>query len=245
LRNDEVVIGIQMIFNISCLSETGSTNDDVRKAAENGAAEGHVVWALKQKAGRGRGGRLWQSPEGNLYFSVLLRPALPAEDWGLYSFVFALAVSDAVGAFLPSSPIELKWPNDVLVGGQKICGILLEAVEGGLVAGVGINVSHVPENPHYPVTSLAQERAEITGLKTILDKVLESLNFWCGRLTAEGFAPVRENWLKRARKGDMTVRISKGIEIRGRFADLDVRGNLCLTLEGGKRQTISTGDVFF
>ncbi len=234
-----------MLFTISSLAETGSTNDDVKKVAEKGAAEGTVIWALKQKAGRGRGGRLWQSPEGNLYFSVLLRPALPAEEWGLYSFVFALAVSDAVGAFLPSSPIELKWPNDVLVGGKKICGILLEAVEGGLVAGVGINVLHVPRDPHYPVTSLAQEKAETKDLKIILDKVLESLGFWCGRLNAEGFAPIRENWLKWARKGDMTVKISKGIEIRGRFADLDSKGNLCLTLEGGTARSISTGDVFF
>lgn len=234
-----------MLFNIQRRAETGSTNDDVKKAAEEGAAEGYVVHALKQSSGRGRGGRLWQSPAGNLYFSVLLRPQIPRKDWGLYSFVFALAVSDALGALLPQALVEHKWPNDVLVNGKKISGILLEAGEGWLVAGVGLNVWGMPENPQYPVTCLAEEKAQTKELNIILDKVLEALDRWYGTMNAEGFAPIRAGWLKSARKGDMKVRLSKEVAIQGRFADLDSTGHLRLTLADGLERVISTGDVFF
>ncbi len=237
-----------MLFDIHCLEETGSTNDDVKQAADKGAAEGTVVWALRQSAGRGRGGRRWQSPEGNLYFSILLRPEIPLKRRGLYSFVIALAVSDVLQDLVPESTVELKWPNDVLVNGKKIAGILLEGGEGWLVAGIGVNVMHHPDNPLYPVTSFAQEKAAIKDLRVVLDRVLEALGNWYERMNAEGFAPIREAWLSRARKGIMKVRLPNGTEdaeIQGRFADLDNEGNLCLILADGSLKTISTGDVFF
>ncbi|MFA5040296.1 MAG: biotin--[acetyl-CoA-carboxylase] ligase [Bdellovibrionales bacterium] len=148
-----------MRFDIFKLDATTSTNDDVKTAAEAGVPEGLVVHALAQNAGRGRLGRTWQSPEGNLYFSVLLRPPLPKRVWGNYSFVAGVAIAEAVSAILPAARVELKWPNDVLVGGKKISGILLESGEDWLVIGMGINVLHVPESPLYPTTCLAAEKA--------------------------------------------------------------------------------------
>ena len=114
------------------LEITESTNDDVKLAAEAGIPEGLVIWAAQQRGGRGRYGRAWFSPQGNLYFSVLLRPICDRHDYGKLTFVAALAVEEAVRKVLPHRPIELKWPNDVLVGGKKISGILLaRAAKGG------------------------------------------------------------------------------------------------------------------
>ncbi|MDD5586680.1 MAG: biotin--[acetyl-CoA-carboxylase] ligase [Alphaproteobacteria bacterium] len=154
---------IPPFYRLRLLDVTASTNEDAKKAAAAGEAEGLVVQALRQTAGRGRQGRSWDSPKGNLYASVLLRPRCSPQETGLYSFVAALAVYDCVRAFLPQADIRLKWPNDVLANGKKISGVLLEAApaENGkiewLVIGVGINASHHPENGLYPATSLRKE----------------------------------------------------------------------------------------
>jgi len=232
-----------MDFVIRQMATTVSTNDDALRAAEQGEAEGLVIWAMQQSAGRGRQGRQWHSPEGNLYFSALLRPPTALRNWGLYSFAAALAVGDVVRALLPQARLEFKWPNDVLVNGKKISGILLEVGEGWLVVGMGVNVSHIPPNPLYPVTSLALEKIDIS-LEDLLRQILSALNLWYDRLNTKGFASLRTAWLGAARKGPMQVRLPKG-DINGVFSDLDEDGNLRLRLPDGSEQCISTGDVFF
>ncbi|MFA4994834.1 MAG: biotin--[acetyl-CoA-carboxylase] ligase [Bdellovibrionales bacterium] len=232
-----------MRFNIHKIEKTTSTNDDVKAAAEKGEAEGLVVWALTQTAGRGRQGRAWQSPKGNLYFSFLWRPPIPIRAWGNYSFVVALAIHEIVQEFLPKAKVELKWPNDVLVEGKKISGILLETGKDWLVVGVGVNVEHVPETPLYPTTSLAAEKAKLLPLDEILNKILKALGVWYERMNAEGFAPVRDAWFECARKGEMRVRLPAGGEMLGEFVDLDAEGNLILRLKDGTTRKISAGDV--
>jgi BirA family biotin operon repressor/biotin-[acetyl-CoA-carboxylase] ligase len=241
-------------FDIRRLETTASTNDDAKQAAESGAAEGLVIWALQQSAGRARQGRQWHSPAGNLTFSVLLRPKATLRDYGRYSFVAALAIYDAVRVFLPDALIELKWPNDVLVNGKKISGILLEAGAGQtakqslgvgwLVVGIGLNVQHVPEKPLYPVTSLAAEKAVVLDLDLALDRVLKALASWCDIADSQGFAPIRAAWITRARKGMMRVRLPRE-EIYGQFADLDAQGNLRLLMADGSKRLVNAGDVFF
>ncbi|MDR3449993.1 MAG: biotin--[acetyl-CoA-carboxylase] ligase [Alphaproteobacteria bacterium] len=231
-----------MDWLIQRLETTGSTNDDAKAAAESGAPAGTVIWALRQESGRGRRGRAWSSPEGNLYCSVLLRPE--TRNYGHFSFVAALAIGDVVCDLLPKAQAELKWPNDVLVNGKKISGLLLEAGQGYLVIGMGLNVAHFPENPLYPATSLAAENAVSPPLETILNALLENLGHWAETLQKSGFEPVREAWLARARKGEMRVRLPDG-EIEGRFSDLDSDGNLHLLLPGGTTRKFAAGDVFF
>jgi BirA family biotin operon repressor/biotin-[acetyl-CoA-carboxylase] ligase len=233
-----------MHFDIRRIQTTASTNDDVKTAAQEGAAEGLVIWALTQSAGRGRQGRQWQSPEGNLYFSVLMRPLVPQKDYGFYSFMTSLAIGDAVRTFLPQLSIELKWPNDVLVGGKKMSGILLEAGEGWLVMGMGINILHTPENPLYPVTSFASETADVPKIEIVLSTILNFLDQWNAVFVKEGFAPLRKAWLERAKKGVMVVRQTQG-DVQGTFEDLDEHGNLCLILRDGTKRSFNTGDVFF
>lgn len=234
-----------MQFSIRRFETTASTNDDAKQAAEQGAAQGLVIHALQQTAGRGRQGRQWQSPPGNLYCSVLLRPQMARKDYGRYSFIAALAICDAIRDFLPDAAVELKWPNDVLVNGKKISGILLEAGEGWLVIGMGVNIQHLPENPLYPVTSLAAENALAPSPELVLNKILTALSSWYDIVEAEGFSPIRAAWLSRARKGPMRVRQPDGSEIQGQFADLDPEGNLRLLLPDGIEKSINTGDVFF
>lgn len=240
---------IPSAYRLTTLDVTGSTNDDAKRAAEEGEAEGLVIRAHRQTAGKGRQGRAWSSPEGNLYCSVLLRPHCSAQETGLYSFVVALAVFDAVQAALPWAQIELKWPNDVLVSGKKISGILLEAAPPAdgktewLVIGVGINVVFFPPSPLYPATSLAAEGGDMQA-DDVLQVFLQSLEMWDRTLRHRGFAAVREAWLDKAKRGEMRARLPYG-EFTGSFGTLDEQGRLILRLADGSDMAIDAGDVFF
>jgi BirA family biotin operon repressor/biotin-[acetyl-CoA-carboxylase] ligase len=229
-------------WRIRSVDVTASTNDDVRKAVIAGEPEGFVVTAKQQMSGRGRQGRVWESPAGNLYCSVLLRPNNMPQVAGLYSFVAALAVEDAVHSFLPKTPVALKWPNDVLVSGKKISGILLEVEGDALIIGVGINVAQHPDNALYPATSLVAEGAGID-VPILLDRLLQRLGHWHDCMQSEGFVPIRAAWLEHAQKGALTVRLPHET-VQGRFAGIDENGRLRLQLEGGAERSISTGDVF-
>lgn len=244
---------IPPFFRLIRLDETTSTNDDARCAGEAGEAEGLVIQALRQSAGKGRQGRKWTSSQGNLYVSVLLRPSCSPQEASLYSFVAALAVYDTVADVLGAekrSSIHLKWPNDVLVEGKKISGILLEAspVKEGkidwLVIGTGINVVSCPENTPYPVTCLASQAAEISELDAILEKYLENLNIWRLTLSENGFESLGEIWASRARKGTITARMGRETVV-GEFDGLDAMGHLLLKLENGSSRAISAADIFF
>jgi BirA family biotin operon repressor/biotin-[acetyl-CoA-carboxylase] ligase len=230
-----------VFWRIHKLETTVSTNDDARRAAEAGEGEGLVIVAERQTAGRGRQGRVWESPNGNLYASILLQPKDRPQDAALYSFIVALAVVETVKEYLAHSSVALKWPNDVLVNGKKIAGILLEVVGDTLIVGIGLNIAHYPENALYPATSLAQEQAQVE-LQTVLQRLLERLGSWHDVMKADGFAPVRETWMRMAQKGRLTVRLPSET-ISGDFMEIDGQGCLRLRLDGGEERVIHTGDV--
>jgi BirA family biotin operon repressor/biotin-[acetyl-CoA-carboxylase] ligase len=238
-------------FHLRCVPETGSTNDDVRRAAEAGEAEGFALQALRQTGGKGRQGRAWVSPEGNLYVSVLLRPACSPQEAGLYSFVAALAVYDtAAWAMEGDDGLALKWPNDVLYKNQKISGILLEAgaVEGGkvpwLVVGTGLNIAFYPENSAYPATSLTHMGAKCLDLGLMTQKYLENIEKWRLTLVSRGFETLRQSWTARARTGEVVARMPQET-VTGMFVRLDDMGRLVLQLADGREHAISAADVFF
>lgn len=239
-----------MIYNIRILQETGSTNEDAKVAAKAGEPEGLVIQAYRQTGGKGRQGRTWSSPEGNLYVSILLRPHCDLHVAGLYSFVVALAVYDTIKTFLPHAEVQIKWPNDVLVNGKKISGILLETapLEEGkvswLVLGTGINLASHPIDALYPVTDIRSQGAENINLSGLLETYLE--NFEKGRQTLlkEGFDSLRQVWIERARKGAVVARLPKD-EIKGEFVGLDDLGRLLLKLPDGTERAISAADIFF
>ena len=235
------------------LDEAGSTNDEARARAAAGAPEGTVVWALRQQAGRGRRGRSWVSPPGNLYLSVVLRPACPARHVAQLSFVAALAVVDLVDGPLPGRA-RCKWPNDILVDGAKVAGILLESALGAcgrvdwVVLGIGVNLaSHPGIAGPVPSTSLAAAGgapalAPEDALPLLLAALARRRQDW----QAQGFGAVRRAWLARAHGLGGPVTVENGGRRRaGVFAGLDADGALVLAQADGSRLSIAAGDVVF
>ncbi|MDD3287986.1 MAG: biotin--[acetyl-CoA-carboxylase] ligase [Alphaproteobacteria bacterium] len=236
-------------YDIHSIMETGSTNTDAKKAASEGALEGLIIHAFKQTTGKGRHGRTWESPEGNLYFSILLRPNCKLADVSAYNFITALAIFDTVQSFLPKANIELKWPNDVMISGKKVSGILIEtaeAVEGvidWLVIGIGINIKAYPQEAGYPATSLEAEGAMVS-IREVLDLYLKNFESWRLLLLSNGFTPIRQIWLKRVRRGQISVRLPDETVV-GEFVGIDDLGKMILRTTDGVEHSIAAGDVFF
>ena len=239
-------------WTVVAFDTIGSTNDEALRRAEAGAREGTVISAGRQEGGRGRRGRTWSSPPGNAYSSTIVRPRCPPERAVQLGFVTALAVCDAVIAGLPAAcVVRLKWPNDVLVDGAKISGILLESSVGAdgmvehVVIGTGINVTAAPpaSATSYAAASL-RDRGDAREAPAVLGAYLVSL---AARLEQwrQGFAGIRADWLARAAWLGETVAVSQGDErIEGCFAGLDADGALLLEPPGGPPRRIVSGEVF-
>ncbi len=239
-------------YRLVALDSIDSTNDEANRRAVNGAPEGTVVWALEQTKGRGRRRRAWSTPRGNFAASILLRPETSPGAAAQVSFVTALAVAETVTAVLPPSAVVfLKWPNDVLVNGGKICGILLEASAtpagalGWLVVGTGINLDSHPEDTETPATDLAAEGASGIAPERLLEIYCHAFAGCYETWKQAGFAPIREAWLARAMGvgGPIRVRLEQET-LEGRFAGLDPDGALVLELADGIQRRITAGDVF-
>ncbi len=235
------------LYRLVNLDTVGSTNAEAKRLADGGGDEWTLVWARAQTAGRGRHGRIWESPEGNLYCSLLLRPACPPGQAAEIGFVAGLAIYDAIGSLvLPGLEAWCKWPNDVLLNDAKVAGVLLE-VSGTdwLVLGVGINVAHYPDATDFPATSLREQGSPEVTVEDMLEAFCRHFLTWYNRWRDEGFAPIRARWLQRAMGLDeeISVRLS-GETVSGVFAGLDDDGTLILERPDGDRR-ISAGDVFF
>ena len=229
----------------------GSTSDEAKALASAGAAHGPLVRAQEQTAGRGRLDRQWQSPRGNLYTSCILRPDVTPARAAELGFVAALAMAETVRALLPATvPVALKWPNDVLVDGGKVAGILLEAQSGPrgaidwLVLGMGINVVAAPTDTPYRAVAL-QPLGAVADAKLVLELLYGALAERLDDWQRSGFAGIRARWLALARGLGQPIEIRQGTEtVEGRFVDLDPDGALVLETSDGRRR-ITTGDVHF
>jgi len=232
-------------------AEIDSTNEEAKRQAAAGAPEGTLIWGRMQVQGRGRRGRPWISPPGNLYLSLLLRPERSPATAAQLGFAAALAIGEAVLPLLPPTvPLAYKWPNDVLVGGRKVSGILLESQAAGegrldwLVVGIGVNLVSFPEGTEYPATSLAAAGADRVPVETALEAVAGRFHHWYQCWREQGFAPLRAAWLGRARGLGEGIRVRlPGEETSGRFVGLDGDGALLLE-QGAHRRRIAAGDVF-
>jgi len=229
----------------------GSTNDAAKSLARAGAAEGTLVWAGEQTAGRGRRGRGWVSPPGNLYLSLIMRPAVAPARAAQLGFVAALALAEGVGALCgPALEIRCKWPNDVLAAGRKLAGILLESeitdsnAIDFVVIGTGTNLASQPSGVEYPATSLAAQGFPGVAPEQLLQAYVRRFDFWARIWRTDGFAPVRRAWLARAAGigKDIRVRLER-MTLFGRFLDLDDDGALLIGMAEGPRR-IAAGEVF-
>lgn len=237
-------------YRLIALDRVGSTNDEAKRLAGEGAEEGTLIWAIEQTAGRGRQGRQWASPPGNLYCSLILRPDRPVAEAAQLSFAAALAVGGAVGGVVPPlTDLRYKWPNDVLLNGRKAAGILLESAsrpDGALdylVLGVGVNIASHPSETSFPATSLGAEGGGCE-VGELLESFARHFLVWVDRWVDEGFAPLRDAWTKRAWQlgGRLEVGLGNGIAV-GKFVELGDDGALVLELDGGSRKRIAAGDV--
>lgn len=239
-------------FVLHAFDTVGSTNDEARRLAEAGAAEGQVVFAKEQTRGRGRYGRHWQSPPGNLYASVLLRPGRPPGEAAQLSLLAGLALAEAIERFAPPAlELALKWPNDVLVRGAKTAGVLLESEgdgkSGWVIVGSGVNIEHCPADVPYPATALRREGfPAAVGPPDLLEAYLERLAAWLARWRADDWSDIRAAWRARSYGlgHDIRLRLAKE-ELSGRFVDLTCSGSLLLEQADGVRREIAAGDVLW
>ena len=216
--------------------------DEARRLAAAGAPHGTAALAQVQLAGRGRGGRVWVSPPGNLHVTVVLRPGGPARQAPELGFVVALAVAEAVDSLLGPGT-ALKWPNDVLRGGGKLAGILLERLDDGTVlAGIGANVRHLPPDMPYQVSSLAAQGSDADA-ESLLGRVLDRLDAGWATWREAGFASVLARWMLRGPALGAALQVRMGeTRVAGHFAGLAADGALLLDTEAGRRSFVA-GEV--
>lgn len=226
-----------------------STSDLCRSLAVAGEPEGFAALARQQTQGRGSRGRSWESPPGNLFLSVLLRPEERARNAAQWSLLAGVALGEALASYLPdAAALRLKWPNDVLLGGRKLAGILVDSsadpdgMVEWLVVGVGVNLVMAPQVPGRIVACLADLVAP-PAPEDVAKMFLTRLGHWRQIREAEGFAPVRAAWLAQAPDlgSHVTLRLGE-MQLGGGFAGLGEDGSLLLAVEGGVR-TFTAGEV--
>lgn len=238
---------------ITVLDSVDSTMDAARRRLSEGATEPFAIAAKRQTKGRGRSGRAWQTVSGNLAVTFYMPFSGTYAEAARLGFAVSLGVRDAIEALAPGQPIALKWPNDVLLNGKKVCGILLENLgargDGSLqiLIGIGINLAHhpYPADSNWPPTSIAVETGADPGFEAALQRVVRAVSERIRNELENGFDTTREHWLAHAaRKGEtLTARLADEA-ITGIFTDIDATGALVLETSSGMRK-VTAGDVFF
>lgn len=234
-------------------SQIDSTNDEAQRLGMAGAPEGTIVLADSQTKGRGRMTRVWHSPPAsNIYISLLLRPSLPPAAAPQISLVAGVAVAELLEGYCPGR-VELKWPNDVLIEGKKICGILAQMKTNGqsidfVVVGIGINVnirqSQFPGEIRETATSLSAETGREIVRSDLVISLYENFTKWYKAFLQSGFTAVKERWIS------LTPMIGKDIQIMlsderimGKALDLAGDGSLIILTSDNERRKISAGDA--
>lgn len=223
-----------------------TNNEALRLIASGVASEGTVVIANSQSAGRGRRNSNWESPVGGLYMT-LVTEASNLRVAGQLAYVASLAVRDAVSVYAgTTSTISCKWPNDLLLNGKKVCGILIEALDDYYAVGVGINLALVPNAVEDKAISLADIDLLVEP-SVMLNCVVSSFGYWNKIWHKVGFSVVRAAWLNAAYgiNQPITARFPDGTEEQGRFQGIDEEGALVLERVDGSDQKINAAEIFF
>jgi len=238
---------------VVCYRETGSTNDTAFRLAEEGAKEGTVVIAEAQRRGKGRLGREWQSPPGvNLYCSVILRPPILPVVAAQLTFLSAVAAARAIESVTELRPL-IKWPNDLLLSGAKVAGLLNEMSAetekvNFIVLGLGVNINMRQEQfmteLRHPATSLLLETGKPVSRLAFTRALLEALDDLYDVYLKKGYAPVREEWLGRCNFIGKSVRVTfRERELRGTAEGIDEEGALLVRISDGLLERVLAGDV--
>lgn len=228
-----------------------STNDWVKKAARQGGSHGLVAIAKEQVGGRGRQNRLWASPQGGLWLSVLLKPQLSLADVAKLTLVASVSVAEGIEAATGIS-LRIKWPNDLLYEGRKVVGILGEVAGEwttvqSIVLGIGVNANLSREQigEEFWADTLQRISGRPVNLNVLAARILEQLEKDVEVLVGQGFAPLRERWLQRAVGIEQQVQIHQGNQVfTGIFMGINPEGELILVDRGGEK-TFAAGEVSF
>ena len=235
---------IRQPWKTVCIKETTSTNDEAHRFCDK-SGRFVVVRALRQTAGRGRRGRLWQSMEGNLFYSLVLEFDLEKVGWLV--IISALSMYESIKQLISEADVACKWPNDILLNGKKVSGILLEKGEGNyMIVGIGVNIMQAPENPNlsYDATSLCREGGTVTP-EDFLDIYLQKFDAYLENLQKNGFNDIKQKWLSHAYKLGKEIMIKQDDkEENGFFAGIDDSANLLLRQSKGIKK-IFAGEVFY
>jgi BirA family biotin operon repressor/biotin-[acetyl-CoA-carboxylase] ligase len=251
-------------YRLSAYETIGSTSAEALDRAKGGDPGRLWVVSTSQTAGRGRRGRAWETPRGNLAASLLMSGPVDPQQSARLGFAAGLALESAIRACAPGvavrlgmdrgasvgTGLRLKWPNDVLVDGAKVAGILLEAVTTRemtrMAIGIGVNVEHSPEGLPYPATSLAACGAPITAeqlFEALSDAWIEQDEIWD---SGRGFPVIRSRWLERAAGLGAAIAVGVGDTThRGTFETIDEEGRLILRGADGSARAITAGEVHF
>lgn len=238
-------------YSVASFETIDSTNEEARRRAALGERGPLWIWARKQTAGRGRRGREWDSPDGNLMTTLLIAPGVSAAEAARLSFVAALAVHDLATTYAQRAATRVKWPNDVLIDGKKVAGILLESSgsEGvdilpWLAIGIGVNLTQAPAAVAYPATSLG-DHGPAPSPEEALARLAEAWETRFRDWRVNGFAAIREAWLAVAAGLGQSIEVRlPGETLQGRFETLMPDGALSLILPTGSRRAITAGEVF-
>lgn len=237
---------------IIAFDEIDSTNQEARRRIEAGETAPIWITARRQTAGRGRRGRPWETTDGNLAATLLFTTQKAPIDAAQIAFVAALAVADLASAFVPPSLVTLKWPNDTLIGGRKVSGILVESgslAAGGLwlAVGVGVNLAHAPQNLERPAVALSDHlRRPPPAPLEALTLLAAAMERWRDLWDASGFAAIAEAWTARAHGlGETCIARLPAETVQGVAEGLDPDGALRLRLADQSLRRITAGDVFF
>lgn len=226
-----------------------STNEEARRLRSGGETGPLWIAAGAQSAGRGRLGRGWVSDPGNLYATLLITLPVTLPVAAQASLVAALAMAEAVRTLAPQAPVRLKWPNDVLIGDEKVSGILVETLGQGpdgvtLAIGCGLNLVHAPEGQRRPATALARHGAAVeplAALQVLGDAMNRGFADWAN---GKNFDGVRRRWMEAAGGQGETIEVDvAGRRTVGTFGGLDADGALRLTLADGTVHVVRAGDV--
>lgn len=241
-------------YDLIAFDQIDSTNLEAKRVAKTNRSRDFVIWSKSQSSGRGRGSKKWESGNGNLLLSILLNRNIDIKQQPQLSFVTAIAVYETIKQIAHSSvvnlDIRLKWPNDVLVNGQKIAGILLESFNingvNPLIIGIGININNLPNHIDQSATSLVDEGIDILDIRYVLDILITNFDKYFDIWQEQTFTAIRTIWLSNAAKLNQEVIISDGRNpVIGIFRDMDDNGNIVIETSDGKKRTMLTGDVFF
>lgn len=221
-------------FTIHHFEEVKSTNSLALELSKTHKIDhNHIILADSQSGGKGRMGRSWTSPPGNLYFSLVLKSQKSIAEISQISFLSAVSMGLAISEFdqkkTDEAKINYKWPNDILIDGKKVAGILLEKDSDFVVVGIGVNINSHPQNISYPACNL-ENRGFLVNQENLLKKFLDNFSDLYQKWQNFGFTPIRNLWLARAYNLGKEININLPEKsLLGVFKDLDKNGNLIIS----------------